>query len=156
MVDLRLDSSSDSESACSVTSSESFATVAVDSHGRPLVKPKYSSIGVSSVLSRAREFLPIFRDATVKLNEPKILDLNSEPELRIPGRSSDPLDIEDDASSESSFGVEVDLGLGVFDVNGPVNEESLKLNGVAVLQGSYGECQAPGLNSHLIQEVDNS
>lgn len=157
MVDLRLDSSSDSESDSGSLGSPCVSKDIFDEHGRPRVKPNYSFIGESSVLSRAREFIPLFREATLKLNDPKILPLVTDAEIRLPERHVDSLidEEDDDASSSSSFGVEVDLGIGVFDVNGAIDDDALMSAGVPIIQAPDKEVSVSTHSTPLIQEVEN-
>ena len=155
MVDMRLDSSSDSGS--SDCESDSGFVAKLDNVGRPLTRPVYVPIGASSVLSRVKEFLPLFRDATLQLSEPKIMK-ESIPEIQLPTQhdSSDP---DDSMSSESSYGVQVELGLGVFDVNGPIDEEALARQGTPVLFTEDEPTHAvPSQNASnpLIEEISST
>lgn len=159
MGDLRLDSSSesDTDSCGSSHRNSSKSSARFDEFGRPRVRPLYKAIGESSVLSRARDFLPIFRDATLKLSDPQIQS-QLDSHVKIPSSHLVDGELESNSDeSESSFGVEIDVGLGVFDVNGSVDEKSIIKQGIPVLSEPVPE-RAPGSldnpQTPLIQEID--
>lgn len=121
-------SSSDSES-----SSEGILRFSnLDPYGRPLSKPIFGSLEESSVLARAREFIPIFRNATMKLVDPEI-HRPLQPSVTMP-HMEESHDTEcDECASTSSYGVQIDVGLGVFDVTGSVNENTLAQSGIPLV-----------------------
>jgi hypothetical protein len=150
MPDLRLDSSSDSfESSSEGTS----PAIRLNEYGMPLSKPVFVSIGQSSVLNRAREFLPLFREATLHIMDPKIEKPNDS-EILIPRERSCSSFSDNSSDSQSSYGVEVDIGMGVFDVNGSVDEETLIKNGTPmILTHTVSESGPDHMESPLIQEI---
>ena len=159
MSDLRLDSSSDSDSSDSSVSGINESLPKFDEFGRPLSKPVYSSLGESSVLSRVRDFLPIFRDATLQLSEPRV-ESQREPDVKLPwGNDACDLTESDDDSSHSSYGIEIDVGLGVFDVNGAVDEQALAQQGTPIVSVDHDleTDKAPDAQEFpLIQEIHRS
>ena len=151
MPDLRLDSDSSSESTGN-SSDDLSPTAKLNEYGMPHSKPVFSSIGQSSVLNRAKEFLPLFRKATLQIIDPKIekpipLDVLLPSERTISPASDSP------SSSQSSYGVEVDIGMGVFDVLGSVDENALINKGTPViLTDDRGDLEKDTGN-RLIQEI---
>ena len=155
MFGLRLDSSSEDDSDSGSGSNSPSEIADCLRPPKSAVKPDFSSVGVPSVLARAREFIPLFRDATLKLYDPEIRLMEKTPDIKIPTGLDGHVDDEDEASSVSSFGVEVDVGLGVFDVNGAIDEESIQRTGVPVLDAPVTGSSVRSDVSPLIQEVDS-
>lgn len=55
--------------------------------------------------------------------------------------------------TESSFGIEIDVGLGVFDVNGSVADADLEQVGIHIV--NIGDQDDPiSSNTYLIEEVE--
>ncbi len=127
-------------------------TLPVDEFGRPVTRPNFRSVGPSSVLARAKEFLPLFRNATVQLIEPDVIAKNSD--IRLPtrpeleGRS-------DESDSPSSFGIEIDVGLGVFDVNGDIEHSELSRAGIPIVEIQTESQSETEHTSGLIQEIES-
>jgi hypothetical protein len=103
----------------------------IDEFGRPVARPQFQPCGESQVLARAKEFLPLFREATFRLIEPDMVTENST-DIRL---SLDELHTaSEDTDSENSFGVEIDVGLGVFDVNGAIEDSVVKQAGIPIVE----------------------
>jgi hypothetical protein len=120
----------------------------LDEFGRPLSRPVFSSIGESSVLMRARQFLPLMKDASLTLSDPSITK-PIEFDLKLP---SD--DLRDSDSETESVGVEIDVGLGVFDVNGAIDEKELEKSGTQIIDMEGTEIDMTSSRSTpLIQEL---
>jgi hypothetical protein len=102
-----------------------------------------------------RDFLPLLKQANASITEPRIsvlTDQSSKNDILIPSNQ-----FESDISprSESSFGVEIDVGCGVFDVTGHVDESALSKIGVEIVDSKPIET-APKSDEPvpLIQELD--
>jgi len=140
---------SDSSSESSISDDE-YRT-RLDEYGRPLNRPTFEHIGASSVLNRVKEFLPIFRQAVIVPSEPEIVFTSDD--VLLPTRTHD----QDETASDDSYGVQVDVGLGVYDVNGAVDEEALEKNGTPIIlvdnkMGHHGHGTAP---MSLIEVISN-
>ena len=99
----------------------------LDDFGRPFERPVFQSIGESSVLSRVKEFLPLLKAAGSNLCEPKLVSDRAPhgDNIIIPRLRTQSVDSSvSGAGSDSSYGVEVDVGMGVYDVNGLFDETS--------------------------------
>jgi hypothetical protein len=122
----------------------------LDEIGRPLTRPTYQPIGQSSVLSRVKEFLPIFRDAALVPSEPQIL-YEKDSDIILPKTEDQTYD--DDFSSQSSYGVEVDVGLGVYDIHGAVDESALALTGTPTIYMDSVEDANLTVAGPIIEEI---
>jgi hypothetical protein len=144
-----------STSSSEGTSSEGGSPRGLDPIGRPLRPPVYTSVGESSVLTRVKEFLPLFRAAPLMRADPCMDGVGkSSPLIELRGTGSD----SEPSSPSGSVGVEIDVGLGVFDVNGEVDEDCLKSQGVEILSsvtphiGEKAHISSP--HEPLIREMD--
>jgi hypothetical protein len=142
----------------SQTSSDDEQRCTLDEFGRPISRPIYSSIGTSSVLSRVREFLPQFKASVVKSSfDPQILQQDAETTsiiLQRPRSSS--VSSTGSLDSESSFGVEIEVGCGVFDVTGTIDEEALVRENIPTLSFNVvnNNDDAEPIRDVLIQEIE--
>lgn len=149
---MSIDSDSDS-------SSSSSNSAHLDQFGRPFQKPIYSSTEVPSIVARLREFLPRLKNSPLPNSDPRI-DSSTNPksdDILIPRlRSSSDVSNSSNAS-DSSFGIEIDLGCGVFDVNGDVDEDSLVRKGVPIIEDNTSDAQKSQIRSvSLIQELEDN
>lgn len=80
-------------------------------------RPSFAPIEASKVLSRLRQFLPVFQSAPLPGNcDPEFIE-EQEPEILI-GEGCDMVEHAD----KPEPGVEMDIQMGVFDVQGDVRE----------------------------------
>lgn len=126
-------SSGDSDSS----SSENDAVYQLDEFGRPFSRPAYTSVRQSSVLSRVREFLPQFKASVVKSFDPKIENPDTDSSILLQRPRSCSGSSSYSAESNSSFGVEIEVGCGVFDVCGEVDERALSREGIPTLELNF-------------------
>ena len=138
-----MDSSSDSASSSEGTPPLSY----LDPYGRPLSKPIFASLEESSVLARAREFIPIFRNATMKLVDPAI-HRPLQPTVRMPSMQASHDTESDECASTSSYGVQINVGLGVFEVEGSVDENTLAQSAIPVVPI---DCEEHSINPDQIK-----
>jgi hypothetical protein len=150
-----MDINSLGSSDCSSSSEDSDVAVRsrMDDYGRPRTRPQFRSCGESQVLARAKEFLPIFRDATFRLIEPGIV---TEPSADIRLPLEEHQTESDDTSSENSFGVEIDVGMGVFDVNGTIEEFEAKQAGIPIIELQSAEKPEVLPRNNMIEIVDSN
>jgi hypothetical protein len=132
---------------------------AIDEFGRPLVRPSYASVGESSVLSRVREFLPQFKASVVRSFDPEIkpdTQINNDASILIRRSRSSSDSSALGSESVSSFGVEIEVGCGVFDVAGSVDEEALARENIpTILLGEQNASDSVvDYSAPLIEEVE--
>jgi len=126
---------------------------ALDGGPRSLQKPNMGLMDSSDLLSRVQTFLASAGDATagVLVAEPEIIPV-AEPEVRVRAESSDDSDQESDSSSserkvaQSTGHVEINIGVGLFDVEGSV--DALVSRGIPEAAGCRPEEDVP-----LVQEI---
>ncbi len=125
--------SSDSESSDSSSSASSNIGSPVPLQCRPNIGP----LEESNVLNRIKEFLPLFKSATIRLSDPVMTSVKSGDDCSLEVKTRDmDIDSQSETSSMCSMGVEIDLGLGVFDVNGDLDENVLKASGTEIVDSS--------------------
>jgi len=146
--------SSDSDCSSSSDGSEN-AIKRLDEFGRPFQRPNFRSIEACSALSRAKEFLPLFRNATLQLIEPVVIPQEPTGNIQLPTRT-DQEEIWDDSESDASYGVEIDVGLGVFDINGDIENSVFGSTGIPVIETATINQSRTVSSGDLIQEIDNS
>ena len=132
-----MDSDSRSSSSPSSSSSSSPLPCLLDKFGRPVERPDFCSIGESSVLSRVKSFLPLLRSAELRTIEPNIKPQRSEPsgsEIKLPRMRMGSFSSVSSESSCSSYGVEVNVGIGVFEVNGNIDNFSGGASGIPIIE----------------------
>mmetsp|Transcript_20406 Transcript_20406/g.54635 ORF Transcript_20406/g.54635 Transcript_20406/m.54635 type:complete len:188 (-) Transcript_20406:241-804(-) len=120
---------------------------------KSLQKPNMGLMDSSDLLSRVQTFLASAGDATagVVVAEPEIIPV-AEPEVRVRAESSDDSDQESDSSSserevaQSTGHVEINIGVGLFDVEGSV--DALVSRGIPEAAGCRPEEDVP-----LVQEI---
>lgn len=138
-------------------SSSSRNSGRLDQFGRPFQKPSYSSTEEPPIVARLRQFLPLLEASTKRDSDPRIDSSTSSKsgDILLPRvRSSS--DISDSSqATDSSYGIEIDVGCGVFEVNGEVDEVSLLRNGVPIIQDSGCDLhESQSRSVSLIQELD--
>ena len=148
MSDAEYDSSSSSDSV----------DKRLDPFGRPLTRPVYGSVGESDLLRRVREFLPQLKASPGALViDPRLTKPDTEIVLLPRDRAMSDCSL-GSHSSEASFGVEIDVGCGVFDVNGTVDEKLIGASGIPMIYsdtiGQTTDDQKPP--GALIQEIEPS
>lgn len=142
-----------SDSDCSSSTDESqYENNPLDEYGRPLNRPQFRPVGVSSVLTRAKEFLPLFRDATMQLIEPDVIKNDQIADVRLPTLTEQDR-ISDESDSDTSFGVEIDVGLGVYDVSGDIDYLNLERAGIPILDAPSADKPQTTVSVDLIQEI---
>jgi hypothetical protein len=137
------------------SSSSEDVSAKIDDLGRPLTRPVYGAIGESSVLARVKDFLPQLRASNANVIDPRV-DRAQDSDIILTRVRSPSISSESSTSSGVSFGVEVDVGLGVFDVNGVVDEAAFVQGNIPIVysnvEGHAG--QKGGDAGPLIQEVE--
>ena len=136
----------------------------LDDLGRPLERPVFRPIGESSVLSRVKEFLPLIKAAGLHMSEPKVRECNQggSSDIKIPLNRKQSEDSVSSQSGASSFGVEVDVGLGVYDINGVLDEDTAEKMGVPIIESNPAMRDSNVLHQYtkstnfptLIQEIN--
>ena len=145
----------DSESS----TSSSDESCRLDAIGRPLTRPVYGSVEESSVLLRVREFLPQLQAATRgSIMDPLVTSEDREVPVELPSRNAMNDQEDDSDASESSFGVEIDVGCGVFDVMGNVDDTELASGGIPTIYSDAAALPQSKVKEDipLIQEIERS
>ena len=146
-------SSADSDSS---SSSEDETLCNLDEFGRPLSRPVFGSVEESTVLSRVREFLPQFKASVAQSFEPRIKNTVDNSSIVLHRSRSMSGASSGSAESASSYGVEIEVGCGVFDVMGEIDEGALSREGIPTvdLDLPTNKRTSSVRPEPLIQEID--
>ena len=132
------------------SSSPSLSSVDEDAPFEPpKSRPSYGPLEASKLLSRVRQFLPVFRDAPLKNCDPLFSEENDEEVLvteRLPAEDRIRQSGEE-ISRDDWKTVDMEVSLGVFDVPGEEAADKLEQMGIPVVTREYPEEQS------LIQEM---